>query len=400
MTQVDSQQTLETTDMQVLGEIHDYKVFKVSSPSIIEADWREIEEQNTACIYQHYDWVRICCETLEKDHTVFIVMGKNESGAQFILPMAVENGFIKTLRWIGNTHSNICSGIYSKDFLKTSTPEFLKDLFKLIGSGIGGLCYAQLNNQPKELAGFSNPLLHLPQQQSVNKMYDMNLTHGMDAILDAGNGKRKRKLWRKQNRIAESQGGFEFVIPKTDAEKKEAVEEFFVMKAQRFKDMGIKDVFADANAKQFVFDQALAPEKNGITLYEIYLLKVGGKTRAMYAVGIYGKRCQAYVNAVSYDEFSSNSPGEMLIYMMVEHLVNKGYETLDLGVGNERYKRSWCPNEYGLFSTIMPLTGASIPFVKAVQMKNSTKRALRNNDAIWSRLKKIRKLKASIFNSN
>ena len=395
-----AEKSINTSKNDVIGYAGDYCIQRLSSVEPIEAEWITLQDAGTACIYQNYDWVRIACETFEKGNTIFIVTARNEQGLHFILPMVLAGSTIKTLRWVGGTHANICSGLYSELFLKTANEKLMREIFGVIGKSIGGIARTALTNQPMTLKSFQNPMMYLPQQNSVNLMFDMDLRDGMDAILDQGSGKRKRKLWRKQNRVAENMGGCELVVPESSQDIAKALDDFFDSKAKRLKDLGVRDIFSDQNTIDFFRQLAIEPKSNGVKLLQIYQLKIAGKTRAMYAIGINGKNCQTYVNAVEYDDFSEHSPGEMVLYAMIERLIADEYEFLDLGVGDERYKRSWCPSVHDLFDTMLPLSALSSPIVFGLHLKNSVKRYIRNNPNIWLQYKKLRKASASLLPKN
>ena len=383
-----------TEDVTVLGVVGDYCLQLASHPSEIKDDWEGLQSAGTSCIYQNFDWVRIAIETIDKHETPYIVVGSNHQGVQFILPMVLESGFVKTLRWAGGTHANICSGIFTQDFLKTTDASTMRHVFQIIARSIPGIAVARLSNQLHDLSGHSNPLKYLPSQKSVNLMYDMDLRNGIDRILDMGNGKRKRKLWRKQQRVAETMGGYELVVPETRGEITDAINQFRELKAMRFSELGINDVFAGEEAREFLMNLALEPEKDNIQLFRLLLLKVGGQTRAMYGCAMFGDYCQANVNAVTFDDFSDQSPGEMIMYAMIEYLIENGFKRLDLGVGNERYKFSWCQQSTELFDTIMPLSVLATPIMFGLQAKLRIKGYLRNNSLFWEKYKKFRKLKA------
>jgi len=384
----------------VIGHAGEYCIQIWDDPSLIKKEWKQLQAEKTAHIYQNYDWVRIASETLERDHQIFIVTGcttgHNDKQLHFILPFVLESGMFKTLRWIGGSHANINCGVFSEVFLKSDNADTMMAILRLLRKQVGPFVVCRLNNQPHFLKSYPNPLLHLQHQKSVNMMYDMNLTDGMDAILDQGSGKRKRKLWRKQNRVADTMGGSQLVTPTNKDDILAAVDEFTVMKAKRLHDLGIRNVFAGENTLDFLKRMAIEPERDGVHLFRIYQLKIGGKTRAIYAIGIHGDLCQAYVNAVEYDEFADHSPGEMIMYAMVQKLVEDGYRSLDMGVGDERYKRSWCPGQHDLFDNVIPLSVFGAPIAFTQKMKNTIKGYLRNNPAIWNRLKKIRKLRRLI----
>lgn len=397
MAAVEVETVVNTDTGDVIGYAGDYSIQKLRLPHSIEREWKALQSANTACIYQNYDWVRIACDTYEKNSSIHIITARDKNGLQLILPMAVEGGWVKTIRWIGSAHANICSGLYSESFLQSSNKNLMRKILKIVSKSIGGIVLSKLVNQPKTLKSYPNPMASLPQQISINKMYDMDLRDGLDAILDEGNGKRKRKLWRKQNRIVDSMGGYELVIPNTEESMIEALDEFIIMKTQRLKELGVREVFSDQNTIDFFYSLAKEPPLKEGRLFQIFQLKIAGKTRAMYALGMNAKYCQAYVNAVAYDEFSEHSPGEMILYAMISHLINEGYEKLDLGVGEERYKRSWCPNINELFNTTLPLSTSAIPFSYGLRFMNSVKRYLRNNPNLWLKLKKLRKAKAQIL---
>ena len=382
----------------IIGYAGDYCIQTLSTPELIKDEWVALQRENTACIYQNYDWIRIACQTLEQNNSILIVTGRLNDKLHFILPLVSEDGLSKTLRWIGGTHANICSGIFSEEFLKSAAADVMPAALKVIGKSVSGIVKTQLHNQPFTLKSYKNPMLSLPQQPSVNSMYDMDLRDGMDAILDQGSGKRKRKLWRKQNRVAEGMGGYELVSPATHADILEAIDEFIVLKGKRLTDMGIQNIFSDKKTIDFFIQMAVTPPIESGHLFKIYQLKIQNKTRAMYALGIDGDYCQAYVNAVEYDEFSDHSPGEMILYAMIEQLIADGYAKFDLGVGDERYKRSWCPGKHPLFDTNIPLSASAYPIIFGLKAKNTVKRYVRNNPELWTRLKKIRKAKASLFN--
>ena len=397
MTATQAKIPIKSDVYDVIGYCGEICIQRLIEPEIIESEWKELQKAETGCIYQNYDWVRIACNTFEKGNSIYIITARAKDALLFILPMVLVGTTFKTLRWIGGTHANICSGLYSEQFLKSDNKKVMQDVFNLLGKFIKGISRTGLTNQPLTLKSHPNPMIHLPQQSSVNLMYDMDLREGMDAILDHGSGKRKRKLWRKQNRVAESMGGCELVLPTSARDITEALDEFFESKTKRLKELGVRDVFSDQNTIDFMRQLAAEPEHDGVKLLQIFQLKIADKTRAMYAIGINGKYCQAYVNAVEYDDFADHSPGEMVLYAMIEHLIAHKYERFDLGVGDERYKRSWCPGMHDLFDTMIPLSAASTPLILGLRLKNSLKRYIRNNPDIWGKFKKLRKARASLL---
>ena len=388
-----------TTKSEVIGECDDLVIERVYDISAIKAEWEALQRQGTSCLYQNYDWIRIAYDTFEAHNEPIVITGRDNVGLKFIIPMVLEIGFVKKLRWPGGSHANICSGIFSEDYLRLSPEkQMVKNIFGLIGKSINGMAATALSKQPFKLKGYDNPLLVLPFEKSVNLMFEMDLTVGHQAILDMGNGRRRRKLWSKQSRTAEDMGGYELHIPETKEEIRKSLAEFRKHKAARFKEMGIKDVFSDEEAISFLETLALFPQREDVQLFRIFELRVGGKTRAMYGCGIYGDTCQACVNSIVQDDFAGQSPNEMIMYVVVQHLCEMGFKKFDLGVGAERYKHNWCQHTHELFDTIVPLSMAAKPLVYAMQTQVHIKGKLRRNNFFWKHFKNARKIKAQLMN--
>lgn len=363
----------------------------------IQSLWERLEREDTSFIYQRYEWVRLAYKTLERGNTPLIVHGSLGPKKEFLLPLVVEGGLVKTVRWPGGKHANICCGIYSPGFLKSATPATMRAIVSFIARQISGVSVLRLNNQPPSLRGFDNPLMALPGQLSQNVMFEMPIANGMDAVLDAGNGKRKRKLFRRQVRVAEELGGYEFTFADEPEDIRASLADFYEQKAQRFSELGVSNVFAPPAVKEFVEALALAPEKDGVRLLRLYELKVAGKTRALYGCAHLGSYAQAWINSVTYDEFSPNSPGEMILYLLVEHLIDEGFQHFDLGVGSERYKVSWCKDNTQLTDLFLPLSVTAYPVVGFLKAVARGKAILRNNDHTWNFIKRMRRLKAKLL---
>jgi len=383
------------TSTKKLGLVNGYEIYVHTDMETLKDEWLILQNEKYCNIYQHYDWVRIAKETINKDDTFFIIVIRAEkTGAvACIIPMIIESGAVNQVTWTGSTHSPMNSPIFSEAFIKSDDHDILPEVMAIAGKSISGIAITKLGNQPLQINGVDNPMLSLKHSRSVNTMFVMDLREGLDAVLEAGNAKRKRKAFRKQQRVAENMGGYEVVIPKTREEIITAIDEFRAFKKTRFKQMGIPDVFADQDTINLLEALGCEPAKDNHQVFQIIQLKVNGITRALYAGGIVDDYYQASINAIAIDDFTENSPGEFLLYLMVEHYIAEGFTKLDLGVGSERYKHSWCQHEYELFDVIMPLSTAANPIVTALQMKNAAKGFLRSNPFIWNNIKRWRKFK-------
>ncbi len=363
----------------------------------VATPWHALFAQGTSTAYQTYDWIKIACETFERQNTPVILYATQDNEPAFLIPLMLERGFPSILRWPGNNHANIGCGLFSRKFLAAPPDGLMPDLMRFVNKTLPGTILLHLKNQPAELSGFPNPILAIPSQAGPNPLFPIDLTKGFDFVLDQGNGKRKRKLFRRQCRVADHLGGWELSIPDTQEEISFTIDEFFRLKTSRFTTLGVNDVFSSQEAKDLLTRLALQPEKDGIQPLRLFVLKVAGTMRAMYGTCTTKKRCYSFINAVEYDEFSEESPGEMVLYLMIEHLVNSGFEYFDIGIGQERYKHSWCKEPSTLQETVYPMGMAAKPIALYIKLLTAMKERIKANPAMWGKIKQFRRIRSRLF---
>lgn len=365
----------------------------------LKDSWKELEQVASVSVYQTYNWVDTCLKTLEADdrRQTMVITGSRDGKPYFILPLVVEGNIIKHLRWVGGKHANICMGLFHPELLKNSNSESFAALFERIGSLVPGVVFARLCCQPLEWGGQNNPILQLPYQESIHSAYFIDLEDGFDGVLNHGNGKRKRKKFRSQVRAAEKAGGYRFVVPKSAGEALKLLDVFRAQKSHRFAQQGIQDVFASSCSSDFLSKLATIPEEEQSSSLELFALEIGGEVRAVFGGGRFGTHLSGYFSSISDDELSHTSPGEMLLYLMLEHCAEKGYKSIDLGCGDERYKRSWCQKQVLLSDVLLPLSKRAIPIVAGYKLWCIIKRNVRSNPFLWNLVRKARAKKADLF---
>ncbi|MEZ5872651.1 MAG: GNAT family N-acetyltransferase [Nitratireductor sp.] len=350
-----------------------------------EGIWRALEAEGTASVYQRYEWTQASLSTIESEEhrSPFIVTGTIEGRPAFLLPLAVKGGYIRKLSWIGGSHVNFSMGLFSREFLDSVQPGDMARIMQRVCRMVPGVGYVKLCCQPENWRGHDNPMLDLPHQRAMNPAFMMTLNEGFDAALARGNAKRKRKKFRQQCRIADDAGGWKFLVP-TDVDGISRLLDIFIeQKSRRLREKGITDIFGDRKAQRFLLRLAMKSLRMEEPLLQFYGLEINGKVRAVFGGGVHQRHLSGYFSSISTDEFTAMSPGEMLLWLTAEHACNQGMACLDLGGGDERYKRSWCDTEIGMFDVILPVSSAGYPFVAASRLANWSKRLIRENTYAW-----------------
>jgi len=72
-------------------------------------------------------------------------------------------------------------------------------------------------------------------------------------------------------------------------------------------------------------------------------------------------------------------------------------KSIDLGCGDERYKRSWCQSHIELSDIIFPLSRRAVPLATGYRVWCDFKRLVRSNEKLWSYFRKLRMKRARLL---
>jgi CelD/BcsL family acetyltransferase involved in cellulose biosynthesis len=366
----------------------------------IKTDWLVAEKTANISVYQRYHWVEAYLQANSKTEKIqpFIIVGRLKNDIVFILPCTLHGRFGTRVKFIGGKHVNVNLGIFPQAFRDVITPRCFGQIFARIRKLVPGIGYLGLCCQPENWNGSPNPLLREPHQRSANPAFLINLSGGFDETLARGNAKRKRKKFRQQVRQCEALGGYQLYKPDGIEEINYLIDQFLAQKSKRLKSLGIKDVFADEGIKEFLVGLATSSTKHKSPLLQLYALKIGNQTAAVFGAGAMGKHLSGYFSSIDAEQFGEVSPGEMLLYLVVEDACAQGYEMFDLGAGDERYKRSWSTDKIDMYDMIVPYNYKAAPVVYLRRAYGAVRRTIRENETYWNAYKTIRKMIPSLWN--
>ncbi|MFC5583740.1 GNAT family N-acetyltransferase [Nitratireductor kimnyeongensis] len=303
----------------------------------------------------------------------------------------VEQGRFRIARFISNRHANgnfPALDLRVRDGLPETYLTKLRDGIRQARPEIDALV---LERQLRQCNGQENPLLGWPHGDSPNVSLAVNLDGGFDAVLARSSGKRKRKQHRSQARKLEAAGKVERRLARSRAEAEEMLNAFFDMKAHRFSQMGIQDVFApDAvkNAFRTLFGDAAETKETNFVLHG---LEVAGKLRAVTGSSRIGDRLICEFSSIADDDLTDASPGRFLFYQNIEEACSEGLKIYDFSVGDEYYKRLWCDVETIQFDTFVPLTGKGRILAFGLSAAARAKHVINNDPRLWRVAKALRR---------
>ncbi len=363
----------------------------------VEPVWRRLEAFGVRSIYQRFDWLEPWARLAGRREgvTPAIVVGTHRGEAMFLLPLGRRrHGPVRVARWLGGSHVNTNVGLYHPEFLAGLTAETSLGLTRRIVAALRPVDILSLANQPLRWQGFDNPFRHLPRQVEAQPVLVMRLAPDFDTVLGRGNGSRKRKKLRWQENALAPAGGYTFRRATTPADGAAILDAFLAQKAVQFAQQGMHNVFADPGVADFL--RAAARRSGGTEpLIEFYAIEVAGEIRATFAAGVDRGRLYGYFSAITQDEFTRVSPGELLLYNLVQESCRRGLAELDLGIGEERYKHSWTTEPEPHFNVYVPATLLGRTTVTALRLWKGAEGRVRRSPRLWATVKRLRRATAS-----
>jgi CelD/BcsL family acetyltransferase involved in cellulose biosynthesis len=335
-------------------------------------------------------WVRAWAGEASPDHLVASL--RIDGVAVFALALeVVSRRGLRVARFIGGSHANANFAPACPNWLEGASAADMRALFHAIAKARPDIDVVMLERQLRRLGRHPNPMLALPDVESPNLALSLDIAAGFEAVLERVNGKKKRKKRRAQQRKFEAAGGYRLIRADTPETVDRLFDAYLEMKQQRFRRMGIADVFADPDVRaalRRIFLDALKDERRP---YRLDALEVNGILRAVTGSSTAGDTITCEFAAIREDELFAVSPGDFLTFHNIEMAAAEGFRVYDYGVGDEPYKRSWCDVETRHFDTIVPLTLKGRVAASLLSAGTRAKRAIKSSPLAWRLAKTLRR---------
>ena len=346
--------------------------------------WCAFETSALVTPYQSYDWIRSFVETIGAAHGMvlrYALVHGAEGELCALLPLTItgRSGF-RFAEFIGGKHANYHMGLYAPAFAAQLDATLAARMLTEIGNAIGGLDALAFVNQPVVWHGVANPAARLAAGPSPSRAYKLALIAGDgDATLRRSMSSHARKKLKNKNSRFKDFGPSALTQATTAEEIKRIIDAFLAQKAERFRAMGVPDPFAEPAARAFLEQGAMGNGSRRPAI-ELYALDLAGACVATYVGATQGDRFSGM--ATSFDMSSETvrtSPGELLLAELIRLKAREGVAVFDLGVGEARYKTSFCDDHDDLVDSFLPLTFKGRVFARIARTKRELKRQIKRS---------------------
>ncbi|GAB1716388.1 MAG: hypothetical protein NTAFB05_14300 [Nitrobacter sp.] len=323
-----------------------------------EPIWRRLETSQFSTPYQRFDFLSAWQRHVGTGNDLrpcIIVACDAERRPLLLLPLVAEteNG-VGVARFMGGKHTTFNMALWQRDFAAAATPADLDMLLRGIRQAPAKLDVLALTRQPRRWRDLQNPMALLPGQSSANGCPRITMAPGAPPAERISNSFRRR-LKGKERKL-QALPGYRYCVATTDAEIKRMSDAFFTIKPLRMAAQKLPNVFADPGVEDFLRAACLTPLPGGGRAIEIHALECDAEVIAIFAGVADGQRFSMMFNTYTMSENARYSPGLILMRDIVDHYAERGYTSLDLGIGSDDYKRLFCKEDEPIFDSYLPLT--------------------------------------------
>jgi CelD/BcsL family acetyltransferase involved in cellulose biosynthesis len=349
------------------------------------AVWQAFEGADSLSTpYQRFELLNAWQQSIGKHEGAvpFIVIASDVNNKPvMLLPLVAgrENG-AKVARFMGGKHPTFNMALWRRDFAETITKAELDALIAAIGAQADGVDVLAFTQQPQRWLNVVNPLASLAAQPSTNPCPMMTMVPGCKPEERVSTSTRRRL--RNKERKLQALPGYRYFVATTDDDINRLLDGFFIIKPQRMALSKLPDVFSDSATKAFVREACLAKLPNGGRAIEIHALECDAELISIFACVADGERFSTMFNTYTISENSRYSPGLILLRYMIDHFGDRGYSSLDFGVGSDEYKMTFCRDDEPLLDAFIPLTARGKFAALGMSSLTHAKRLVKHNPAL------------------
>jgi CelD/BcsL family acetyltransferase involved in cellulose biosynthesis len=364
----------------------------VSDMRAAETVWRGLEQASQfSTPYQRFDlleaWQRQV-GTREGIRPFIVIAYDRDRQPLLLLPLGArsENG-ARVAKFLGGKHATFNMALWDRDFAGRATKADLDALM----SGIQAHRQADvlaLTQQPRRWLDQPNPFALLPNQVSANDCPLLTLTPGGPPVSRISNSFRRR-LKGKERKL-QTLPGYGYRLATSDADIKHLLDWFFTIKPQRMAAQKLPNVFADPGVEDFIRDACTAKLAGGGHAIDIHALECDDEVIAIFAGVADGQRFSMMFNTYTLSGNSKYSPGLILMRDIIDHYAERGFTSLDLGIGSDEYKRLFCKDDEPIFDSFVPLSLRGKVAAAGLSSFTRAKRLVKHTPALMRIAERVR----------
>lgn len=361
--------------------------------------WQGLEVDAVASPYQGYAWMSNWWRHVEaRDGSEpRIVMLRRNGTLAAIIPLALRRHMgAKVAGMIGGKHFNYQTPLWRPELFDDGARDAMPQTLRLIARAIGA-DLIEATNLPREWHAQMNPMALETANICPSPSYMLPLSASFDAICEERRSKKSlQQLRRKRKKLEGLTGSVRFLQAENEATCAMVLRAAAAHREARRIASGVPSFFETPGSEAFLREAAcggVMAHNRGATsscTVRLHYLQAGDTVVATYIGAAMNGVYSCFVN--SFDTtFEACSPGDILLHDLIEALCEEGFQSFDLGVGDERYKKAWC-DPVNLYSLRIPMTPRGWIYSNAARVSQDGKRLIKQSPILWRGWRSVRRL--------
>lgn len=336
-----------------------FRVELFSGGELAAARWPSVTDARDFRMYvfQSREFLDVWLNTIGKAGRIepcLIVVSEVGGRPVLYLPLAIETKFnVRLLCFMDCGVADYNAPIVAAD--RTLSRQEFGALWSRILALLPAFDVIDLKKIAGDVAGAVNPLGYLPCTPFAQSGHSMSL----GPLRDGSDNRRPVLRWRRKlahyyERLSEG-GKPRFVINPSGTERATVTERLLALKRQRYLRTGTSDFLAAAGVERF-YREMMSPERLGV-IGHLSALTVDGVVASAH-LGFVAPDRFCYILPAYDDAFRRHRVGHLLLQHLIDRSAAQGFDTFDLGIGDDRYKNTWATRRLALGSHERAVTAA------------------------------------------
>lgn len=354
-----------------------------------EAAWVRLQAVPFCGPYQSFGWAEAWCATVgvARRMSPCIVVAYDAADLPVaLLPLVVDRqATIRVARFIGGKDSNANLGLFAHP---TAWDRAAVSTLLVAAATRAGIDAVALQSQPEMWEGMPNPLLALGCQPGANMGRMGRLSPDPGETVRTRLSKHARKLLRQKETRLGALGPVTHRVAGTDEEAAAVIDAYVRQRSARARSTGVG---APSPEQVQFLRQAAQGAANGLPALELHALWCGDEIVATFGgTGHHGRFSGMILAIEDRPEIARCSPGELLLKAVLEELSLRNFVAFDLGLGDARYKDTFCDTPEPMYDTFVGVTMRGHVAAAGLAAAARLKRALKRSDRVRRALQRIR----------
>ncbi len=361
-----------------------------------EGVWRALESVGSASPYQRFDWVSAYVAHAGRAERIRIAIVRDADQPVMLLGLSISHRRgLRIASGVGGKHANFHLPLASGS--GALSQQEMGGVLREIGRRLS-LDLFTFANVPTHWGGRASAFATGGMASSSNA-YATRLDPDPEATAQRVLSTQSRKRLRQKERYLAKLGTVGFLAPSSDAEIDRVLKAFFRQKEQRFRTLGIADPFLAPEQRAFIY-AASRPRAEGTAALQLYALTLDDVIVSTFGGAIDAHRISGmFLSFEEGHEAARYSPGDVLVSRIIAESCRRGLDVFDLGVGEARYKGTFCNVTQNLVDVVVPVTLRGRLSASLIRSALGLKRRIKQDPRAMRWVALIRRAKPTISRS-